>query len=189
MPEPGENPFFLAFGWFQAYSYERNWARALEIAESIDTSSPITRMSRAYCSGVAQKELGDAATSQASLDEAASICRDILAASPGNSLIRGLLGSIYSELGRGAEAIQEMKLAVDLTSRDLYEGPESLENLAFAYGKARRTDEALDLIDRLLSMNYANPLPVHDLKLNPRWDPLRVEPRFKEILAKHEKAL
>ena len=97
-------------------------------------------------------------------------------------MLRQLLSNMDAYLGRSDEAIQEAKMAVDLTAKDLFQGPEQLENLALIYARTGRSDEALDLVDRLLDKAYSRPLTVHELRLDPRWDPLRASPRFKELL-------
>ncbi len=43
-------------------------------------------------------------------------------------------------------------------------------------------DAALDEIERLLP--GPSSLGVHDMRLDPRWDPIRDHPRFKALLAK-----
>lgn len=99
-------------------------------------------------------------------------------------MLRQLLSNLYAYLGRNDEAIQEAKLAVDLTAKDLFEGPEQLENLASVYARTEHYDEALELIDRLLEKAYSKPLTVNELRIDPRWDPLRASPRFQELLEK-----
>ncbi len=47
----------------------------------------------------------------------------------------------------------------------------------------RESDAALDRVERLLSQPVG--LTVHDLRFDPRWDPIREHPRFKALLAKY----
>ncbi len=58
------------------------------------------------------------------------------------------------------------------------------EERARILAQAGDIDAALDEIEQLL----AGPglLSVHTLRLDPRWDPLRDNPRFQALLAKYE---
>jgi len=59
-----------------------------------------------------------------------------------------------------------------------------LEDLAVVYAMLGRSDEALAALERLLA--GSGELTVNLLKLDPRWDPLRSNPGFQALLAKHE---
>jgi hypothetical protein len=50
------------------------------------------------------------------------------------------------------------------------------------YAHTGHPDEALDLIEQLLTTKYDDPLTVTELRLQPFWDPLRDNPKFKDIL-------
>jgi serine/threonine-protein kinase len=89
---------------------------------------------------------------------------------------------MYAYLGREKEAVSEAKLALDLTAKDLFSGPQDLQNLAAVYAILGRDDDAIDLLERLLSTAYENPITVPALKADPLWDPLRDHPRFKELV-------
>ena len=43
-------------------------------------------------------------------------------------------------------------------------------------------EEAIDILARLLTMNYADPLTPAVLRLDPVWDPLRDHPRFQALV-------
>jgi serine/threonine-protein kinase len=101
---------------------------------------------------------------------------------PGDPDTRGTLAHVYALLDRPDDAIREAKLAVDVVSKDAFSGPAALEQLALVYATTGHADEALDLIERLLNMNYGNPLTTSDLRLDPVWDPIRDHPKFKELL-------
>ncbi len=68
-----------------------------------------------------------------------------------------------------------------MTAKDVYEGPEQLENLAQIYAAVGRHDEAIDLLERLLKTVYENSITLDVLKISPDWDPLRESPRFQEL--------
>lgn len=91
----------------------------------------------------------------------------------------------YALLGRKDAAVREAKLAVDLTAKDNFAGPGSLENLAGVYATIGRHEEAIDLLERLMNTVYGNSITPNLLKLNTNWDPLRKNPRFQKLLQEH----
>jgi hypothetical protein len=58
------------------------------------------------------------------------------------------------------------------------------EDLAFVYTLGGRQDEAIERIGTLLSTSGKT--TPHVLRLDPRWDPLRENPKFQALLAKYE---
>jgi tetratricopeptide (TPR) repeat protein len=116
------------------------------------------------------------------LEAAARQMETFLREAPGDFASRSYLSFVYAYLGRDEDAIREAKLAVDVIAKDAYAGPVALANLAVVYAHTGRAEEALDLIDRLLGMKYEDPLTVVQLRVDPIWDPLRENPKFKELL-------
>ena len=101
---------------------------------------------------------------------------------PGNAPIRGRLGLTYARLGDGDAAVREGRLAVDLTARDRWAGPKVEELLAQIYAALGRADDALDLVDKLLETTYADSITLADLRLDPAWDPIRDNERFRALV-------
>ncbi len=98
------------------------------------------------------------------------------------------LGQCYALLDRKEEAIREGRKAVDLmpVSKDAYAGPWSIVSMANIYTLVGDHDAAIDQLAYLLSIPCG--MTVHRLRLDPVWDPLREQPRFKELLAKYSVA-
>jgi serine/threonine-protein kinase len=93
---------------------------------------------------------------------------------------------------RKEDAIREARRAVELEpeSQDAFHGVLAAANLAMVYALVGEPDQAIMLIERLLSI----PGPIHgldfpanitlaDFRLRWEWDPLRSTPRFQKILA------
>ena len=111
-------------------------------------------------------------------------------AHPDNALRHARLGLLYAYMGRKADAIREGKRAMELkpVSRDAFDGPEQLANLALIYARVGDNDKAISMIEKLLRMPggvffYEGSMSLWELRLRWQWDPLRSDPRFQKILA------
>ncbi len=105
---------------------------------------------------------------------------------PGDSRLHSSLGIAYAGLGRRTEAVREAKLGCDLMppSKDALDAIYRLEDLALVYTMIGQNDEAIVQLEGLLAFS-GNDTP-HWLRLQPRWDPLRSDPRFQALLTKYE---
>jgi hypothetical protein len=92
---------------------------------------------------------------------------------------------ILAGLGHKEEAIKEGRRAVELLpeAQDALDGPEVAVVLAQIYAWTDEHDQAFELLDHLLQVPSS--LTVTILKLDPVWDPLRKDPRFKALIEKH----
>ena len=102
------------------------------------------------------------------------------------------LGWLYAFMGRKEDAIREGRRAVDLKpeSKDAVDGAIMNCYLALIYARVGEKDLAFPLIQRLLktagavdSVDYS--ITVNDLKYRWEWDPLRDDPRFKQLIAEN----
>jgi TolB-like protein/class 3 adenylate cyclase/Flp pilus assembly protein TadD len=134
---------------------------------------------------------GDAGLAQSLLETARPMLEAKMRDRPDDPWRRADLGLLYGYLGRKEDAIREGRAAVELA-------PESKEplrraglesNLALVYARTGEADQAITLIERLLStpgaVKFGAPwsITLADLRLRWEWDPLRTNPRFQKILA------
>ena len=93
------------------------------------------------------------------------------------------LALVDALLGKTENATAEAKRAVDMLpiSRDAVDGPGLLINSAVVYAWTGEPDLAFETLSSLTKT--PNGIYYGDFKLNPLWDPLRKDPRYKTLLA------
>ena len=101
------------------------------------------------------------------------------------------LGMINAYLGRKEEALRESRRAIDLVpANDAIERPRYLANLALVYALTGETEEAVTLLEQLLTTpmpvgSGIEPITLTELR-SWKWDSLQSNPRFQKILAEPE---
>jgi eukaryotic-like serine/threonine-protein kinase len=102
------------------------------------------------------------------------------------------LGLLYAYMQRKEDAIRESRRAVELEpeSQNAFQGTHWATNLAVVYALIGEPDQAITLIERLLSTpgpvqmpDFFGSITLGDLRLRREWDSLRSDPRFQKILA------
>jgi serine/threonine-protein kinase len=98
----------------------------------------------------------------------------------------GSLGVAYAGLGRTEDAVREARLGCELmpASKDAWRALYRLEDLALVSTMVGRSGDAIAQLDDLLARS--GEWTPHVLRLDPRWDPLRSDPRFEALLTKYE---
>jgi TolB-like protein/Flp pilus assembly protein TadD len=93
------------------------------------------------------------------------------------------LANGYSFLGNHDAAIAMAREASNIIpeSRDALDGVNASIALAVVLGRAGQSDEAIDILERLIQIPDGP--TVIDLKLGPSWDMLRDNPRFQALVA------
>jgi len=133
--------------------------------------------------GDAWKMKGDTARARISYDSAQVIIEARLTKAPDDARYHSALGIALAGLGRDEEAIEHATEGLRLMppEKEAWRGTYRLRDLARVYTMTGRTDEAIDLLEDLLSMPAD--FSMWDLRLDPRWDPLRGDPRFAALVA------
>jgi TolB-like protein/tRNA A-37 threonylcarbamoyl transferase component Bud32/Tfp pilus assembly protein PilF len=96
------------------------------------------------------------------------------------------LGLAYAGLGRREEAIREGKEAVRIMpiSKDALMGPELINYLAEINMRCGEYETAIDQLETLLSLPGFY-MSANILRLDPLWNPIRSNPRFKRLVEGH----
>jgi tetratricopeptide (TPR) repeat protein len=105
---------------------------------------------------------------------------------PDDSRYQGALGIACAGLGLRKEALGAATRGAALTpvAKDAWRSLQRLEDLALVHAMLGEQNEAIEVLDDLLA-RAGDPLSVHVLRLDPRWDSLRSSPRFEALLVKY----
>ncbi|MCH7716455.1 MAG: hypothetical protein IH876_10020 [Gemmatimonadetes bacterium] len=102
------------------------------------------------------------------------------------SIRHARLGIAYALLGDSARAVAEGEGATALYSLELdaEDGDQRVRDLVLIYTLVGNVEAAIDQLELLMSI--PGEMTAHWLRLDPRYDPLRDNPRFQALLAKYE---
>lgn len=97
------------------------------------------------------------------------------------------LGYIQRRMGKWEESTANLEKSFQLNplypvSRDAYDGPQYIWNLAIIYTVIGEYEEAISQLEYLLSIHAGNLISVPLLRIDPMWELLRKHPRFQRLL-------
>ncbi|WP_114238272.1 winged helix-turn-helix domain-containing protein [Dyella sp. C9] len=157
-----------------------------DTAENWDDTDNVVLPRRLYLAWALQAT-GDTAKASAAYAEVEASTRAALIERPDDADLHLALGFAYAGLGRKPEAVAEGERAVALmpVTEDALTGVDMLAYQAQLYVRVGQPDQAIALIERVLAMPSGVILSSEILRLDPFWDPLRDDPRFKTLLSKY----
>jgi len=172
-------------------SLARDYAGAIKVveadkAENWSDPDNIALPRRLYLAWALQSA-GDTAKAAAAYAEVAEHARASLVERPDDADLHLAMAFAYAGLGQKAEAIAEGERAVALmpVAEDALTGADMLAHQAMLYVRLGEPDRAIALLDRVLSMPTGMILSSALVRIDPVWDPLRDDPRFKALLQKY----
>jgi TolB-like protein/class 3 adenylate cyclase len=131
----------------------------------------------------AQKCAGDIAGARATAQQMLRPLETLCKKDPDNPNFAAGLSRIHAVLGEKDAAIKEAERAITLlpSVKDAVDGPGYVDNLAFVEVMVGEGSRAIPRLQRLLEIPYRHCLTPALLRLDPKWDSLRVEPRFQKL--------
>jgi len=126
---------------------------------------------------------GDIAGARAAAQQMLPPLETLWKKDPDNPRIASALSQIHAVLGQKDAAIREGERATTLrpSRKDALDGPGYEENLASVEAIVGEKDRAIPRLERLLQTPYANCVTPALLRLDPKWDALRDDPRFQKL--------
>ena len=168
---------------------QRKYQEVLQLGDSVpdDTFAavPGSLAYKYFPIGIAHKALGDDAAARTAFLKAKNILEEQLKQKPDDAEVRVQFAKLLAWLGEKDAAIAEAQRAIDLRpeSKDAFEGPAITEQVAEMYTILGDNARAIELLDELLSR--PSEVTSESLKLDQAWDPLRNDPAFQALFAKH----
>ena len=164
--------------------------RLVEARKSrLDSASGIEKGSKQMGQALAQRVAGDTAQAKAAAEQARNTLEPIRKEQPDNAFVAAALAVAYALLDQKELALNEAQSAMTLapSSKDRLFGPAFEENLALVEMIIGENARAIATLTQLLKTPYGgwlySPTPITRtlLRLDPIWDPLRVDPVFQKL--------
>jgi TolB-like protein/class 3 adenylate cyclase/Flp pilus assembly protein TadD len=172
--------------WFEVSLCERDFEgatralAAMPIAGCYDDWIPFPR---AWCEGVVAQLRGDKAAARAAFTSAHNEAAKLIADQSDYAEALCVLGLADAAFGNKEDAIREARRATELVpvSKNAIEGALLIKYLAVVYAWTGEKDLAFEQLT--IAAKLPGFLSYGELRLHPRWDPLRGDPRFEKIVA------
>jgi len=136
--------------------------------------------------GAVHEELGDKEAARNFYQQARLSVLPAIAEDPNEPSTHAMLGLLDAGLGLADEALAESHKAADLEplAKNALDGAQWAVFVALVNARLGRTDESIKLLQELLAIpGTGDALPPWYLRLDPFWDSLRADPRFKKLIA------
>jgi tetratricopeptide (TPR) repeat protein len=183
---------FLVAGAWDMAMLERDYAAAERLTglewESLAKAgdAPVE-----YYRGRVALARGDNESAQRYFAAARPIMEKLVGDEPEQAENHRRLGLLFAYMQMKEDAIREGRRAMEVEpeSQNAFHGPNNTSNLALIYALVGEPDQALTLIERLITIpgpvqwiDFPSNITVADLRLRKEWDSLRSDPRFQRIV-------
>jgi TolB-like protein/class 3 adenylate cyclase/Tfp pilus assembly protein PilF len=162
---------------------EGNFEAALEVWQN-EGNDPI-EMRKRFCARTAIRVLaGQHTGGLPEAERATQLLNNWLRDRPNDEVALADLSWIVLALGHPADAIKLAQQAADLLplEKDPFVGTSTLVNLAEIQARCGRSEEAIKILQRLLSIPAGFDVSIVRLKIDPVWDPIRNDAGFQQLL-------
>ena len=138
---------------------------------------------KSWYAGLIAQARGNESSARAAFEQAKRAVRDDLVQSPNDAKTLAMLALIHAAVGEKNEALGAAKRAGELLpiAKDSFDGPILATTLAAVSAKLGEKDSAIRQLESLVGVPNG-PTP-GTLRVEPEWDSLRDDPRFKKLAA------
>jgi TolB-like protein/Tfp pilus assembly protein PilF len=192
VPTPVATSGALSDAWYWQHLYERDYAAALDVISKMPTSwFTDDHYPRGLYEGNVYEAQGDSARAKDAYGRAVPELENWIRDAPGDSGLHALLGLALARSDDPDRALAEAKRATTLqpVEKNALDGPSRLVNLAMVDASLGNTDAAVGLLSRVLAMPAGLVISPALLALDPAWDRIRDDPRFKALTQAPTKAV
>ncbi len=185
---PQINDYDTVVAWMEQEILEGKYREALHRLSSISKDIFFYESaveSKSLLSAVIHELLDEPQLARSAYESARAVLEKEVLARPDDYRVRSKLGMALAGVGRKDEAIREGRRATEQfpISKDALAGVGPVVDLAFIYTRVGEHDAALDQIELLLS--EPNFVSIELFRRGPIWQPLRQNPRFKELVERY----
>lgn len=161
--------------------YEGRYASALGrfSARPVEELGQSDRAELHLLAALAHEGLNQIPEAQQQMEVSQAVLQEALQEWPQDAFLQGPLAVTYAFLGRAEEAVELGRAAVAIEVDDLFSGPRILEDLARVHVRNGELEQAVEILEELMSVPYHWALGSVQLDLDPIWAPLENDPRFR----------
>lgn len=166
--------------------YEESLATLQQLNDETVANQPGGLFDLRFLTGVAERKLGHEAEAEAAFTSARELAERDVRAAPDDAGGHARLALVLAHLAKKEAAIAEAERARELLpeSIDAYGGVDITATAAAVYALTGENTKAIELLKHLLSQ--PSDVTVISLPLDSAMDGLRDDPRFQQMLQKHE---
>ena len=137
---------------------------------------------KSWYAGLIAQARGNESSARAAFEQAKRAVRDDLVQSPNDAKTLAMLALIHAAVGEKNEALGAATRAGELLpiAKDSFDGPILATTLAAVSARLGEKDSAIQQLESLVGIPNG-PTP-GTLRVEPEWDSLRDEPRFKKLI-------
>ena len=173
----------IMLAWYHQELLEGRPAQALQRLAQVQKEGDLDQNEMApkdLLAAEAYALLGDQERATSLYKSAAKALEKQVQDHPDDARARSALALALAGFGREEEAIQQARLATELSREDAYVKIYRLRDLAHVYAKLGEEEAALEQLEHLLSIPSL--ISPQLLKIDPRWKSLRRHPRFETLI-------
>jgi len=173
----------LINAWFNYHLYTRKPAEAVSLLRELLKTEVTPRLAPHYVSqlGIAETLAGNGAIAQVELSRARDELLALRVKGDSSERIGNSLLPVLALLGDKEGVDREAALMQQEIASDALIGPILETTIAAARAQLGQTDRALAMIKKLLEKPGEDAITSALLRLDPRWDRLRSDPRFQKL--------